>query len=416
MSEVTAVNTVNRKFVMTYLLISLYGVVLTMLLDSSISASLIMLLGGNASQAGSVDSLVNLGAILSAVLSAYMLSRFRLYKHMFLVFSLCSLLSLVGLVVCLLVASPEVVIVSTLLTVFLYYFFTGSLSLPLYELLNQFVDKRSRIVVMSNCLAIGQLCSMLVSLGIAWLLSRPAGEPLLHYRWIFGFAAFVGFLNLITMLRLERVEVKRETAEPLSFSSLYLNQFKEIKGSRSIQLFMAAVILYAFNWSATGLFIGLGYRENAMRMNEILASGIFIRTLFKAISYYLCGQLAKRFGNKAILITIGIIGLGSPITSLFLSVDAFIIVLIATNLMPMAYVYFLNHLFERSDETTFKGRFTFFTLAAVPSTVSIPLLGVLVEHQPAVFGIIMLMIQLAGISLVMKFKTVETDPKVGPPA
>nr|WP_144850475.1 MFS transporter [Paenibacillus cremeus] len=380
-----------------------------MLLDSSISASLIMLLGGYAFQAGSVDSLVNLGAVLSAVFSAYLLSRFRFYRHMFLTFSVCSLVSLTGLVVCLLAASPQVVIGITLLTVFLYYFFTGSVSLPLYELLNLFVDKRSRIVVMSNCLAIGQLASMFMSLGIAWLLSLPASNPFLHYRWIFGVAVLFCGLNALTTLRLERVEVNRGTAAPLRFSTLYGEQFTELRQNKSLQLFMAAVILYAFNWSATGLFIGLGYRENAVRMNEILASGIFVRTFIKAACYYLCGQLANRYGNKSILIAIGMVGLASPLTSLFLPVDYFILILIATNIMPMAYVYFLNHLFDRSDELTFKGRFTFFTLAAVPATVSIPFLGVLVERQPAVFGLVMLIIQLIGITLVWKIKTAEEE-------
>ncbi|WP_409340861.1 MFS transporter [Paenibacillus sp. MBLB4367] len=395
----------NRKFVLTYLLFSLYGVILTMLLDSSISASLIMILGGNPSQAGSVDSLVNLGAILSAVFSAYLLSKFRHYKKMFILFSFFSLTSIAGLALSLYMPVPAVVIYIVLFSIFAYYFCVGSLSLPLYELLNRNVDSRSRVVVMSNSLAIGQLCSTVVSVGIQWVLGRPAAGTIANYHILFIFAAIVAALHLLTTLMLDKVPVNGgEAGNRATFASLYREEWTAIKRQPYFRVFFAAVILFAFCWSATGLYISLGFRENAARMKDILASGIFIRTVVKACSYYVCGQLARRYGNKAILLAIGIVGLGSPFTALFLPLDYFIIVLIATNLAPMAYVYFLNDLFERSDGTTFKGHFTLFTLAAIPATLSIPLFGLLIDRQPAAFGLVMAMLQLGGLFFVARLR------------
>ncbi|WP_284639282.1 MFS transporter [Paenibacillus silviterrae] len=394
---------VNRRFITMYLLISLYGVILTMLLDSSISASLIMVLGGYPYQAGSVDSLINLGIVVSAVLSAILLSKFRYYKHMFLLFSLCSLLSLACLALTLSMGTNKTVIYVILLTVFLYYFFTGSLSLPIYELLNLFVDSRSRVVVMSNCLAIGQLCTLLISVAVGWLLNQQSGGSIDSYRLIFIFSVFVSFLHLITLLWLDQVKVSRGASqERIAFFTFYKEQLHLLRMLPSLRLFIAAVILYAVCWSATGLYIGLGFKENAARMDEILASGIFIRTLVKASCYYACGQLAKRYGNKAILIAIGVTGLCTPLTSLFLPVDYFIIILVTTNIAPMAYVYFLNDLFERSDETTFKSQFTMFTLASVPAALIIPVLGLLIGQQPQIFSAVMLLIQLGGIYLVTR--------------
>ena len=395
----------KRKFIFIYLTITLCGVVMQMLLESSISSSFIILLGGHSLLAASVDSLINLGIVLSAVFSAYLLSKFRYYKQMLVSFSFFSHFSVLCLAASLFFLPPVFVPYVLSVVIFCYFFFTGCSNLPLYEMLHQCVDSRSRVVVMSNSLAISQLSATAVSVGISWALHRPADNQVLNYYDIYLSAVFVVTVCLAATLWLDKVRVvKGEAHENVTFGGMYRNMFRDIRQNRFFAVFLAAVILYAIPWSSTGLFVSLGYRENVERMNEILAYGIFVRTLIKAVCFAVFGLLAKRFGNRFILLLTGVVALCAPLTALFLSIDYFIIVLVATSISPMAYVYFLNELIDRTDAAAFKGRFTLFTLATVPATFIIPLLGLLMEKNPVLFCSVMAFVQLCGVYTVAKWK------------
>lgn len=393
----------KRKFIALYALITVYGIVLSIALDPSVSAAFIMVSGGSSLQAGGVDAFFNLGIILSALLSAYILSKFRYYRRMFQLFHFFSFLSVAAFLASTFVLPPGAVVYFTLLLVFTYYFFTSCLSLPLYELVNLFVDRKTRVAVMSNSMAIGLLFAAGTSWGMRWILSRSFADPAFNYQLIYGGAAIAAGCCFLTMFALDKVEVDRASTH-LSFGALYRTEWEALKRDGSLRLFFGASALFAVVWSSTGLFISIGFLRDAERMNDMLASGILIRTLLKAAGYYVCGRLAGRFGNKAVIVGIGTLALGSPITVLFLPFDFFIVVVIVTNLIQMSYVYLLNYLIDISDEKSFKGHFTLFTLCFGPATLLIPAFGWFIESMPALFCAIIIATQLLGIFAVLKFK------------
>jgi len=377
-----------------------------MWMDVAILSSLIALSGGTAVHVGALSLVASWAGLISQALAPHLLSVIGSRKWKIVASQGATFLSLVFVALSVFFVRGRLSVPFLLVGVFLQSFASGCMSLPWADLQRTQLEKRIRIRVITQAIAISLLVATLANLGVKAVLDSGLAFPA-NYGLVIAAGALLSGVSWLTFFLLPDdrgagAVPPSDRAKPVL--AFYREELSLLVKDRAVLLLFLAVIFYAVGSQASGLFISLGYQLSAAEMEAMFGTGLVMRMLVKAVAYYLGGRLAARYGNRMVLVLIALAGMVSPLTLLFLPFRYYILVMVATNLIPMWHPFFVNMLMETSQPTRFAGYFTLFLMVPFPVALLGPLLGLLAQGSPSTFGTTVLVSLILGVLLVLRMR------------
>lgn len=363
--------------------------------------TIIHLLGGTTANVGVFISITSLMSQVGVILSPLVLSIFISRKPMMIAASLLAWLGMVFLSISILLFGGALALAAVIASISLYNLGAANVNLPFSDLLRRKLDDRTRIMTIGKVNSLALITTAAAGLVVKRLLDQGLDFPL-------GFTILVmvgALLYLLTVAAYGRIQEDAPSqAEKLEKHDLWRNYrsaLNSVLHNRSLRVLFITVLFFTIASSSAQIFISHGYDLDFETMKKIVAIGIPLGLLIKAVAYYLAGSLAARKGSRLVLILIGLAGLGTPLAAMFLPVEYFLVILICNQLIPMWYPFFLNETFRLSDNATFPGNFLVFSLLPLPVTFLLPFLGVLANEKSFLFAALIFVSLLIGIFLLI---------------
>jgi hypothetical protein len=372
-----------------------------LLIDATLVAAALTLLGAGPVVVGTAGLASNLGSVLSSVAAPFLMPLFRSRTRMVIATSAAVCVGLAGMAAALLVRPAEAAIACLVSGWTVCQMAWGARALPWADLMRQEVPREVRIGHVARSAVLSLLATAAASYGVKTLLDSSTPFPT-SYLVVFLGAAGSAALGLVAVAALHRESAPGGAGGPVSFLRAAVRDLSGLRRNPGVALALGSGLFYLLTCFTAGLYVSSGYLRNPAEMARIFGAALVIRTLVKALAYYLAGRVATRVGNKVVLFAICVAGAIAPITSLFLPFRFYTLVLISTNLMPMFEPFIINIVMNLSKDDEFPGRYTLYNLLRFPLSLLLPFLGVLVEHAMPVLDVLVLVCLAAAALLVAR--------------
>jgi MFS family permease len=380
-----------NAFTVSFLVFGIFTHISTLILDPNIIAPYLLNLGASSIQIGFLSSLIVLSSIYSFFV-AYMLTKIGSHKRTIIIFTGLSFISILIITLLAPILPADIVIYLVISMFFFYCFFFGFTNLPMNDMYRVYIPREAWITFNSVAAGFFVLITTFGSLLSKWLLDHPSIPFRTSYQIFFAVASLFILIQLFAVLFLPKYEVQVNKQEN-SIVNFFKSEWQKLRKDKQMIIFLIATFLFAVLWSNNGLFLSIGYKIDALRMEQMMGDGIFWRSLVKSILFFLAGWIAYKYqsiGNQVSLYAI--VGFTSMIPLLILtsSANVLLTVIILTNITGMYHIYLLSYLFRNSDDSSFKGKYIMYTLAHLPSAAISPILGYVSSFSALLFCGIMI--------------------------
>lgn len=371
------------------------------LIDATLVSSALALLGAGPVLVGAMSLVANLGSVLSYLAAPLLLPAFRTRRRMIAVTTGGMFLGAAGMAGALALPGGGAALAVMIASQALYQFASGARGLPWADLMRQEIPREVRIRLVTQTIVLSLVVATAASWGVKAVLDSGMAFPA-GYRAVFLGGAASAALGLFIVAALRRERQRDRAAYALGFFRLAARELAGLRSSPALALTLGSALFFMLASGTAGLYVSGGYLRDPREMARLFGAAIAVRTLVKAVAYFLAGRVAVRAGNKPVLLTVCAASAVAPLVSLLLPFRYYTLVLVATNLMPMFDPFLVNILMNVSTEEQFPARYTIYNVMRFPLSLALPLMGLLVERAMPVFDVLMLLCLAAAALLIAR--------------
>lgn len=369
--------------------------------DTSLSGSMVMLMGGSSTLVGSLSITYYLSAV-AAIFAPMLLVKIGSARKMAVLGILgLAAVSLISLAVVWFFFDIRGAWIFTGVT-FLYGMLYGGLVCTGTAVMSKH-NIPDRVYPLYNPVQVSGtfLCSALAAWAMNKLLTDDTIGVRKTYVLVFAVSALllVGAAMIYLLSRLNDPEppTKHEKINP----AIYFSEIKDIFSHRDSRVFVICSLLFIFLWTAKSMYISMGYERNYEEMASIYQQSTAIALVLKAALFFIFGFAAKKLGNRPVLLIIAVICALLPLAAQYLPFSCYELVIIASNIPPMACVFLTSQMFIDSTGGNYAVRYVLFTLLPMPISLLMPALGKLAEGSPLTVNILQFAAALAVVAVLI---------------